>query len=121
MAPRPHLALERRGRGYGGPQATSHRSRDAQQFAAMVSPSAAGREKQALMTLPTTRAGERDVAAVCRRTRLCWARRRPTGGLLTDYARIADLVNTYEHLPLGVTDASDIAIAEPLGLTEGRR
>jgi len=39
----------------------------------------------------------------------------------TDYARIADLVNTYEHLPLGVTDASDISIAEPLGLTEGRR
>ena len=36
-------------------------------------------------------------------------------------ARIADLVNTYEHLPPGVTDASDVAIAEPLGLTEGRR
>jgi hypothetical protein len=39
----------------------------------------------------------------------------------TDYARIADLVNMYEHLPLGVTDASNVAIAEPLGLTEGRR
>jgi hypothetical protein len=36
-------------------------------------------------------------------------------------ARIADLVNTYEHLPLGVADASDVTIAEPLGLTEGRR
>jgi hypothetical protein len=38
----------------------------------------------------------------------------------TDYARIADLVNSYEQLPLGVTDVSDAAIAEPLGLTGGR-
>jgi uncharacterized protein len=35
----------------------------------------------------------------------------------TDYGRMADLVNTYESLPLGTTDASDVAIAELLGLT----
>jgi uncharacterized protein len=34
-----------------------------------------------------------------------------------DYAQIAGLVNTYESLPLGTTDASVTAIAEPLGLT----
>jgi predicted nucleic acid-binding protein len=31
---------------------------------------------------------------------------------------MADLVNTYESLPLGTTDASVVAIAERLGLTE---
>jgi hypothetical protein len=36
----------------------------------------------------------------------------------TDYARMADLVNTYESLPLGTTDASVVAIAERLGLTD---
>jgi uncharacterized protein len=36
----------------------------------------------------------------------------------TDYARLADLVDTYESLPLGVTDASDAAIVKPLGLTD---
>lgn len=35
-----------------------------------------------------------------------------------DYARMADLVNMYETLPLGTTDASVVAIAERLGLTE---
>ena len=34
-------------------------------------------------------------------------------------------MNMYESLPLGTTDASDVAIAEPLGLTDvaalGRR
>jgi uncharacterized protein len=35
-----------------------------------------------------------------------------------DYARMADLVNTYESLPLGTTDASVVARAERLGLTE---
>jgi uncharacterized protein with HEPN domain len=50
-----------------------------------------------------------------------WWRLGPVDLTSTDYARIADLVNTYEHLPLEVTDASDVAIAEPLGLTEGRR
>jgi hypothetical protein len=40
-------------------------------------------EKQALVTLPHRLARrERDVAAVCRWTRLCWAERRPTGELL---------------------------------------
>jgi hypothetical protein len=34
---------------------------------------------------------------------------------------MADLVDTYEGLPLGVADASDVAIAKPLVLTEGRR
>ena len=31
---------------------------------------------------------------------------------------MADPVNTNESLPLGTTDASDVAIAEPLGLTD---
>jgi uncharacterized protein len=35
-----------------------------------------------------------------------------------DHARMADLVNTYESLPLGTTDASVVARAERLGLTE---
>jgi uncharacterized protein len=35
-----------------------------------------------------------------------------------DYAQIADLVNTYESLPLGTTDASVVAIAKRLGLTD---
>ena len=35
-----------------------------------------------------------------------------------DYARMADLVTAYESLPLGTTDASVIAIAERLGLTD---
>ena len=35
-----------------------------------------------------------------------------------DYARMADLVTAYESLPLGTTDASVVAIAERLGLTE---
>jgi uncharacterized protein len=36
----------------------------------------------------------------------------------TDYARTADLVNTYGSLPPGTTDASVVAIAERLGLTD---
>jgi uncharacterized protein len=36
----------------------------------------------------------------------------------TDYPRMADLVSAYESLPLGTTDASVIAIAERLGLTD---
>jgi len=35
-----------------------------------------------------------------------------------DYAQIADLVNTYKGLPLGTTDASVVAIAKRLGLTD---
>ena len=35
-----------------------------------------------------------------------------------DYARMAELVNTYSSLPLGTTDASVIAVAERLKLTE---
>ena len=34
-----------------------------------------------------------------------------------DFARMADLVNTYESLPLGTTDASVVTVAERLGLT----
>ena len=33
----------------------------------------------------------------------------------TDYARMADLVNLYKSLRWGTADASDFAIAEPLG------
>jgi len=36
----------------------------------------------------------------------------------SDYARSAELVVTYGDLPLGTTDASVIAIAERLKLTE---
>ena len=36
----------------------------------------------------------------------------------SDYARMAELVVTYGDLPLGTTDASVIAIAERLKLTE---
>ena len=36
----------------------------------------------------------------------------------TDYARMAELVVTYGDLPLGTTDASVVAIAERLKLTE---
>lgn len=36
----------------------------------------------------------------------------------TDYARMADLVSTYESLPLGTTDAPVVAITERLGLTD---
>ena len=35
-----------------------------------------------------------------------------------DYARMAELVGMYGNLPLGTTDASVIAIAEPLKLTD---
>jgi uncharacterized protein len=35
-----------------------------------------------------------------------------------DYTRMADLVNAYANLPLGTTDASVVAIAERLGLTD---
>lgn len=35
-----------------------------------------------------------------------------------DYAQIADLVNAHESLPLGTADASVVAIAERLGLTD---
>jgi predicted nucleic acid-binding protein len=37
---------------------------------------------------------------------------------LADYARMADLVAQYGDLPLGATDASVVAVAERLGLTE---
>lgn len=35
-----------------------------------------------------------------------------------DYARAADLVERYENLPLGTTDAVVVAVAERLGVTE---
>jgi predicted nucleic acid-binding protein len=35
-----------------------------------------------------------------------------------DYARMAELVETYANLPLGTTDASVIALSERLGTTE---
>jgi uncharacterized protein len=35
-----------------------------------------------------------------------------------DFARMADLVNTYESIPLGTTDASVVTVAERLGLTD---
>ena len=35
-----------------------------------------------------------------------------------DYARMADLVEQYGDLPLGTTDASVVAVAERLKLTE---
>ena len=35
-----------------------------------------------------------------------------------DYAQIADLVDTYESIPLGTTDASVVAITNRLGLTD---
>jgi predicted nucleic acid-binding protein len=35
-----------------------------------------------------------------------------------DWLRIAELVSTYRDLPLGTTDASVIAAAERLGITE---
>ncbi|UDY25046.1 type II toxin-antitoxin system VapC family toxin [Nocardioides sp. Kera G14] len=36
----------------------------------------------------------------------------------TDYSRMAELVGQYDDLPLGTTDASVIALAERLGITE---
>lgn len=42
---------------------------------------------------------------------------RPVDLTNTDYEWMADLMNTYEGLPLEPTDASDVAIAELLGLT----
>ena len=36
----------------------------------------------------------------------------------TDYSRMAELVEQYDDLPLGTTDASVIALAERLGTTE---
>ena len=35
-----------------------------------------------------------------------------------DFARMADLVSTYESRPLGTTDASVVAVAERLRLTD---
>lgn len=35
-----------------------------------------------------------------------------------DYARVADLLSDYDDLALGLTDASVIALAERLGITE---
>jgi uncharacterized protein len=37
---------------------------------------------------------------------------------VSDYARMADLVVAYDSLPLGTTDASVLALAERLKLTE---
>lgn len=37
---------------------------------------------------------------------------------VADFARMADLVRRYGDLPLGTTDASVIAVAERLGITE---
>lgn len=37
---------------------------------------------------------------------------------LEDYARMAELVETYADFPLGTTDAAVIAVAERLGITE---
>ena len=42
----------------------------------------------------------------------------PVELLAADYRRMADLVVTYASLPLGATDASVIAVAERLDLTE---
>jgi uncharacterized protein len=42
----------------------------------------------------------------------------PVDRTSADYAQIADLVNTYESLPLGTTDTSVVAIAKRLGLTD---
>jgi predicted nucleic acid-binding protein len=48
----------------------------------------------------------------------------PSGGItivdleFADYERMADLVDTYADFPLGTTDASIIAVAERLGVTE---
>jgi hypothetical protein len=39
----------------------------------------------------------------------------PVGLTSTDYARMADLVEFVQEPPLGTADASDFAIAEPLG------
>lgn len=36
----------------------------------------------------------------------------------TDYSRMAELVEQYDDLPLGTTDASVIALAERLGVTD---
>ncbi len=38
--------------------------------------------------------------------------------ILDDYARAADLVDTYGDFPLGTTDATVIAVAERLGIVE---
>ena len=35
-----------------------------------------------------------------------------------DYARVADLIERYDDLPLGTTDASVVAVAERLGVRE---
>ena len=37
---------------------------------------------------------------------------------VADYARMAELTRRYDDLPLGTTDASVIAVAERLGITE---
>ena len=37
---------------------------------------------------------------------------------VADYARMSELVEQYDDLPLGTTDASVIAVAERLGVTE---
>ncbi|MEI2715226.1 MAG: PIN domain-containing protein [Nocardioides sp.] len=37
---------------------------------------------------------------------------------VSDYARMAELITHYDDLPLGTTDASVIALAERLGVTE---
>lgn len=43
---------------------------------------------------------------------------RPVDLLAEDYGRAAELVETYADLPLGTTDATVIALAERLGLSE---
>lgn len=42
----------------------------------------------------------------------------PVDLIAEDYRRAAELVQTYADLPLGTTDATVIALAERLGLTE---
>jgi len=42
----------------------------------------------------------------------------PVDLTVADYARMAELVDRYDDFPLGTTDASVIAIAERLGVTE---
>ena len=42
----------------------------------------------------------------------------PVDPTVDDYARMADLVETYADFPLGTTDACVIALAERLGITE---
>ena len=83
MAARPHLAPERRGHGYGGPRRPFAEAMMRGSSRRWSQPSAARIEKQVSHDVTHQLARwERDVAAVCRWTRLCWAKGRPTGEVL---------------------------------------